>query len=229
MEKVLAWIAALLALLAMLFLPALRASAPLTTPAEWTIGQLAVELGRASSQASQPSGQRRPALRPLLQRAEDTIREFGGNGNNATRRRLETALALGALIPIAALLAGLCALLGLLFTAWPVRWAHRLAAAAGVAASAYAIGASWWLTRTAQTAADALVANLQHRLGGLLGGLNLDGLGRQTRAAIGLWPEAGLFVLLLAFTAMLVLPPPHRRRSRPSGALPKDASIGSWR
>ncbi|MGH9519014.1 MAG: hypothetical protein ACRD2D_05165, partial [Terriglobales bacterium] len=133
----------------------------------------------------------------------------GGGAPSRQRSSVEIALALAALIPVAALLAGLGAILTLLFTI--VRWRKLQLAAAilGIATSGYAIAASLWLTRAAQAAARSGLASAATKLGHLLGGLHLPSL-EAAVTQLGVQPEVGLYVVLLSLIAVLFIPMARR-------------------
>lgn len=206
-------IASLLAVVVTVAVPALRATAPLIAPAQWTIADLAVEAARAAIPHA-ASGQGTPGGPPAnLQRGLDQARalwhEFHGRSaatSPAAQRRMDAALAAAALIPVLAIVAGLCALLSLLFVWWRRgRWLVG-AAIAGAVASAYVIAASWWLTHMVRTELTQVMGTVQQRWGGLITALGGHTLTATLTSAFGLEPQAGLYVLLLAFVAMLVLP-----------------------
>lgn len=186
----------------MIFLPALTAEAPLTTPRQWTIGQLATEAVHIATAPRQPG---RPSLREIIHKAQQLNQEFGGGPPSP---RLQRAITLAALIPLAAVIAGLCALLSFLWLALRVGWLYWLDALVGLLSCAYAIIASWLLTRAAQAEIARLLAHLQHGLSGLLRGLSLK-LPPQLQGSVGVHAEVGLYILGLLFLAMLVLPHPQ--------------------
>lgn len=208
MDRLLHWIAPVLAVVAVLLLPALQGTLPFTPPAEWTIAQLGAELVHPGSTGTNTGAQHQD-FRELLHQARQLQQELGGGAPSRQRRSVEIALALAALIPVAALLAGLGAILSLLFTI--VRWRKLQVAAAilGIVTSAYAIAASLWLTRAAHAAARSGLASAETKLGRLLGGLHLPSL-EPAIEKLGVWPEAGLSVVLLALIAVLVIPPPRK-------------------
>lgn len=205
--RALRWTASILALLAMIFLPALTAEAPLTTPRQWTIGQLATEAVHSATAPRQPG---RPSLREIIHKAQQLNREFGGGPPSP---RLQRTITLAALIPLAAVSAGLCALLSFLWLALRLGWLYWLDALIGLLSCAYAILASWLLTRAAQAEITRLLAHLQHGLSGLLRGLSLK-LPPQLQSSVGVHPEVGLYILGLLFLAMLILPHPRRGSRR---------------
>lgn len=197
-------IAALLAVVVVVAIPALRASAPLTAPAQWTIADLATGAARALTRRSGPN---RPpaALNHWLEEARSLGREFHGASPGA-QRRLDMALALAALIPVLAIAAGLCAGLSLILALWRrQRWLAG-PAIVGAVSTSYVIAASWWLTRMVHTELTQVAAGVQQRWGGLITALGGHTLTAALTTPLGLEPQAGLYVLLLAFLAMLVLP-----------------------
>ncbi len=190
----------MLAVLAVILLPALRAQAPLVTAREWTVGQLGAEAVHAVRAQPKPG---QPSLRDIVRQAQTLARLFGGG---KTSPELQRALTLGALVPLAAIVAGLCALLSLLWLGLRWRWVYLADAIAGLAACAYAIVASRALTHVAQadlTRAQQGLPGLLHRFG-----LKIDA---PAPLAIGLVPEIGLYVIGVLFIAMLLLPLPHQR------------------
>lgn len=203
-DRWLHWLAPLLAVAAVAMLPALQARVPFAPPAEWTIGQLGMELVRQTSQGTGDNNQR-PNFREMLRQARQWQQEFGGRTSSRQQRGVETGLALAGLIPVAALVAGLAAILCLLLAVARLRKLEIAAAIAGVGASAYAVGASLWLTRVAQAAARAGVSSAESKLGQIFGGLHLPGLAAAVEQ-LGVRPEAGLYVVLLALLAVLVIP-----------------------
>ncbi|MGH9412638.1 MAG: hypothetical protein ACRD0Y_02755 [Terriglobales bacterium] len=200
--RALQWAASILAVLAMIFLPALTAKSPLTSPRQWTIGTLGAEAVHLATGPRQPG---RPSLKEIIHKAQALNQEFGGRGASP---RLRRAITLAALIPVAAVIAGLCALLSLLWLALRIGWLYWLDALIGLIACAYAIIAGWLLTRAAQSEMKHLLSRLQHGLGGLLHGLSLR-LPPQLQSSVGVVPEVGLYVLGLLFVAMLILPRPR--------------------
>lgn len=189
------WFASILAVAAMIFLPALSATAPLLGAREWTVGQLGVEAVRAVSAKPKPG---QPSLRDVLHQAQALQQQFGGRSASPRTRR---ALALAALIPVAAIVAGLCAILSLVWLGLRWRWVYWAGAGVGVLACIYAIIAA----RVLNAAAAAQVARLQHSISGLLGRLGLAGHA-QVQISLGVTPEIGLYVLGVLFVAMLVVP-----------------------
>ncbi|MGH9476104.1 MAG: hypothetical protein ACRD1C_07200 [Terriglobales bacterium] len=103
------WFASILAVLALALLPALSAEAPLLGAREWTVGQLALEAVRAATAKPKPG---QLSLRDIIHQAQSLQREFGGTNPSPTTQR---ALALAALVPLAAIVAGVCAILSLLW------------------------------------------------------------------------------------------------------------------
>ncbi|MGH9466921.1 MAG: hypothetical protein ACRD1Y_06160 [Terriglobales bacterium] len=196
-----------IAILAALFLPALSAVAPFTHAREWTIGQLGAEAVHSFHNrhaASQKPETGRPGLHEILNRAEALQREFGGRPPSPGLRR---AITLAALIPVAAVVAGICAVLSLLWLALRLRWIYLAGAIVGLLGCVYAVIASRLLTRAAQAEVAHLLARAQHGLAGLLHGLGIQAqLPHQLSTALGIAPEAGLFVLGLMFIAMLLMP-----------------------
>lgn len=200
------WVAPVVALAAALWLPALRVSAPVVGTADWTVAQLGAEAARAAHPPAEAQDSR-PSLRSLLRQVESLRQEFGGRGQNA--RGLDWALALAGLIPVMALLAGLCALLALVWQGWRHPRLGQGTAVIGLLAAAYAIGASWLLTRTLQAEVAGLFERAQHSLGGLLRGLDLHSL-QAGLGPLGVEPQAGLYVMELAFLAILLWPSDRR-------------------
>lgn len=208
MDRWLHWIAPLLAVAAVFALPALQATVPFAPSAEWTIGQLGLELVRPIANASSGNTQK-PDYREMLRQARQLQQELGGRISPPQQRGMTTALALAGLIPVAALVAGLAAILCLLLALARLRKLEIAAALTGVVASAYAVAASLWLTHAAQAAARAGVASAESKLGRLLGGLHLPALATAVQR-LGIRPEAGLYVLLLALLAAVALPATRR-------------------
>lgn len=188
---------------AMVFaVPALRATAPLTRPVQWTVAELATTTVRAATRGSPGSS---PDLRRWLDEARTLWRQFHGS-SPSSQRGMAWALAAAALIPVLAIVAGLCALLSLIFQLWARRLWLRGAAIAGVFSSAYVIGASCWLTHMVRSGLAEVIAAFQHRWGGLIAALDGNTLTSALSTPLGLLPQAGLYVLLLAFVAILLLP-----------------------
>lgn len=201
-EKTLRWAGPILAVCAILFLPALRASAPLLPSAQWTVAELGVEAARATRPGT-PGTDAKPSLRTVLRRAQALRQEFGDN--RAASPQLGEALVLAAAIPATAILAGLCGFLCLLFQAFGrPRWLLG-SALVGLAGTVYAIGASWWLTHAARLEVGRLMQQAQHSLGGLLGGLDWKSLQSGIATPLGLAPEAGLYLLAIAFLLIVVM------------------------
>lgn len=198
--------------------PALRATAPLTAPAQWTIADLAAGAVHAATHRPAPAGQP-DTLNDWLGQARSLWRQFHGAASPAGQRRMSAALALAALIPVLAIVAGLCALLSLLFVLWPRRRWLIGAAMVGAASSAYVIAASWWLTHMVRAELTQAFAVAQQRWGGLIAALAGGGssggnaLTAALTTSLGLEPQAGLYVLLLAFVAMLLLPEGRGRKA----------------
>ncbi|HET9785212.1 MAG TPA: hypothetical protein VFP94_09695 [Terriglobales bacterium] len=190
---VLKWIAPIVALLAVLLLPAIEATAPLAAPQGWTIAQVATAAVRPQS---------RHSLQDAIHRVRDLEPQFNLRPSPAQRRALWIAGA----IPVALLLAGAAALLSFLWLLLGWRRALIANAALGCAACVYSLIAAWWLTRVVQTAAAQLLESAQQGpLGGVLSQLGVKPL-PQFAAQFALSPQAALWVLLLAFLAMLVWP-----------------------
>ncbi|MGH9482658.1 MAG: hypothetical protein ACRD1L_11275 [Terriglobales bacterium] len=198
------WGGPVLALAAVLFLPALQVSAPLLEPVQWSVADLGMQAVRAAH-AQPGSNPQSPSLSTMLRQARGLWQQFGGHAAGGGRN-LGLALALAALIPAMALAAGLCALLSWAWLA--VRWrrAYAINAGVGLAAGAYSSVASWWLTRLLHGEEVRLLARAQHSLGDLLGAQLARGVHAALAAPFGLTPQAGLFVLLLAFAVMLIWP-----------------------
>ncbi|HVA65282.1 MAG TPA: hypothetical protein VNF74_16290 [Terriglobales bacterium] len=197
------WLAPAVAVAAVFLLPALRLAVPLLAPAQWTVAELAAETVRARS--AQPAKASQPSLRSLLRQAQGLQREWSP-GPASNRNGLTLGLALAALIPVMAILAGLCALLSLLWQAWRHPRLALTTAAVGLAATGYAVGAAWWLTRALRIEVAQFFARAQHSFGGLLRGLDWNALQAGLAGPLGVVPQAGLYVLALAFLAMLVAP-----------------------
>lgn len=195
------WVAPVLAVVAVFLLPALRVTVPLLPSSEWTIAGLGAQIGRSAAAPS--NGQ--PALRERLRQMEDVRRELAGPAARPDHG-LEVALALAALIPLTALLAGLCALASLGLA--PARWRRwRLTVAwTGVFSTGYAIAASEWLTHVVHAQLAQWWTRAQHGLGGLLQSLHLQTTAAQWINQVRLDPEIGLYLLCLVFLAMLLAP-----------------------
>lgn len=179
------WVVAVLAALAVFTLPALQLSAPLVPARSWTIAELAASAARASGRHR--PGQGDAGLAARLRQARDLLQAVTGKRHSSG---LERALGWAAAIPLAALLAGACALLSLLAVGVAWRRVQRWVAGIGLAAAAYTVGASWWLTHQAH----ALLAQW-------IGPSTLVG-------QFALQPEAAAYVLVLLFAAMLLWPAP---------------------
>ena len=197
------WLAPAVAVGAVFLLPALRLSLPMLAPAQWTVAELAAETVPRAERS--PGNAQAPSLRALLRQAQALRREWSP-GPASNRNGLTLGLALAALIPVMAILAGLCALLSLLWQAWRHPRLGLTTAAAGLAATGYAIGAAWWLTRAMRSEVAQFFARAQHSFGGLLRGLDWNALQAGLAGPLGVVPQAGLYVLGLAFLAMLVAP-----------------------
>ncbi|HEY7837909.1 MAG TPA: hypothetical protein VIC54_04875 [Terriglobales bacterium] len=203
-------IAAILALVVAATVPALRATAPLTAPAQWTIADLAAGAVRAATRRPAPAGQP-DTLNHWLGQARSLWRQFHNTASAGAQRRMSVALALAAMIPVLAIVAGVCAVLSLIFVLWRRRRWLMGTALVGAASSAYVITASWWVTHLARTELTQALAAVQQRWGGLIAALAGGSSGGHALtaalpASLGLEPQAGLYVLLLAFLAMLLLP-----------------------
>ncbi|MGH9393884.1 MAG: hypothetical protein ACRD1E_06915 [Terriglobales bacterium] len=207
--KWLRWLAPAVATAAVFLLPALQAAAPFGASASWSVAGLGSEVVQAAR--PQPGSGGQSSLRGLLQQVRSLRQEFGG-GSEETNTALRRALALAALIPLAALLAGICALAALAATAGQRPRVVLGCAGVGLAASLYAIAASWWLTHAARLEVARALSRAQHSLGGLLGGLaagpDWKSMSAGLSASLGVFPQAGLYVLGLAFLAVLILPAP---------------------
>ncbi len=205
------------AVAALFLLPALRLALPLLPSAEWTAAEVGFEVvhGAQAGAPARPGGAAQPDLPSMLRQARDLQRQLGGGGSAPMNKGFAAA----ALIPAAALAAGLFALLSWLWLLLGWRPAAMVNAALGAAASLYAIVASAWLTDLARSAAAQAMARMQQNLSGIMRTLDWSKLGRQLAGNIGLVPQAGLYVLLFAFLAILIAPPPPgARRGRPSDA-----------
>lgn len=189
------WISPIIALLAVLLLPAIEVAAPLVAPQGWTIAQVATAAVRPQSRRS---------LQDAIHRLRDLERQFGARPSPALQRALWIAGA----IPAALLLAGAAAVLSFLWLLLGWRRALIADAVVGLAACTYALIASWWLTRVAQTAATQLLGRAQQGApGGLLSQLGVKPL-PQFAGQLAISPQAGLWVLLLALAATLIRPHP---------------------
>jgi len=215
-------IAAILAVVVAATVPALRAVAPLTAPAQWTIADLAAGAVRAAIHHSANDGEnggQPETLNHWLGQARSLWRQFHNTASAGAQRRMSVALALAAMIPVLAIVAGVCAVLSLIFVLWRRRRWLMGTALVGAASSAYVITASWWVTHLARSELTQALAAVQQRWGGLIaalaGGGNSGGhaLTAALPAALGLEPQAGLYVLLLAFLAMLLLPEGRGRKA----------------
>src|SRR5690348_8424827 len=105
-------IAPVLAVVAVFAVPALRATAPLAPPARWTIASLGAGAARAASHGGQSSD-----LHRWLDDARSLWRQFHGP-NPGAQHAMARALTLAALIPVLAIVAGVCAILSLIFQLW---------------------------------------------------------------------------------------------------------------
>ena len=200
------WAAPAVAVAAVFFLPALEASAPFSPAQSWSIAGLAGEITQAAStRAGNGAGDSPTSLRGLLQQARALRQQWPG-GSPQGKAALDHAIELALLIPIAALLAGICALLSFLATALGRKLLLHASAILGLLGSLYAIAASWWLTRTARNAVDQALSRAQHSFGGILNGLDWKRLQSGLTSPLGLAPQVGLFVLALAFLAVLIAP-----------------------
>lgn len=200
--------APILALIAIFFLPALRASAPMAVPQQWTVAGLSAD---AFHSAFNRQDQNSPSLSSILRQAKRLRSEVGRARPVSGKWKL--ALVLAGLIPLAAVLAGICGGLSFLFALARWRRALQVVAVVGLTASLYAIGASWWMTRAARSDLQQLLAGVQQHYGAvlaaILGSRGLAQLEHGFLQPLGLLPQAGLFVLALAFVAMLLLPTPQ--------------------
>lgn len=180
------WLVAALAALTAFTLPALQLTVPLVPAHSWTIFQLAASAAQLARhrQTPQPGDVN---LGSTLQQARRLLQSVTHKQGAAGLKR---ALALAAAIPAAALLAGVCALLSLLAVGLARAWIERWIAAIGLAAAAYAVGASWWLTHQVHVLLTPWLG-----LSALVSGFALE-------------PEAAPYVLILLFAAMLLWPAP---------------------
>jgi hypothetical protein len=214
-NQLLRYLAPAVALAALFLLPALRLALPMLPAAQWTVAGLAaaaVQNAHAPGQGLPPStGQ--PDLGTLLRQARGMEQQFGGRSN----AKLDAGFAAAALIPLAALLAGVLALLSWLWLLLGWRLAGLINAVCGAAATLYAIVASARMTALARSAAADAIAHMQSNLSGIMRTLDWAKLGHQLSGSIGLVPQPGLYVLLLAFAAMVAVPPAQRRRQPLSG------------
>jgi hypothetical protein len=213
-NRFLAYLAPAVAVAALFFLPALRLVLPLLPPAQWTVAGMAGDALHLAhpGEPGQPARANPPDLATLLRQAQAMQRQFGGNANP----KLKAGFAAAALIPPAALLAGLFALLSWAWLLLGWRVAGLINALCGAAATLYAIAASAWMTALARAAATQAMANMQRNLSGIMRTLDWAKLGRQLTGNIGLVSQPGLYVLLLAFVAILLVPPPGKRAGAPS-------------
>src|SRR6185437_10178252 len=189
--RLLRWIMPLVATLALIALPALDFSAPLVASSSWSVAQLATGSANRDFQKVVRQGK---ALRD----------EFGGSAKPDSG--LNRALLLVALTPAMALVAGLAALLSWLWMAWGKARVYTINALIGLAATAYVVGASWWLTHAAREAVAQALAKAQGQFGGLLGHVDWKSFQSGLAATLGLTPGPGLYVLFLVFLAMLAWP-----------------------
>lgn len=187
------WIAPIVAVLAVLLLPAMEATAPLVAPQGWTIAQVATAAVRPQSRRS---------LQDAIRRVRDLEGQFGARPSPAQQRALWIAGA----IPAALLLAGGAALLSFPWLLLGWRRALIANAAVGGAGCGYSLIAARWLTRVVQTTAAQLLGRAQQgALSGVLSQLGVKPL-PQFAGQFAVSAQAGLWVLLLAFLAMLVWP-----------------------
>ena len=195
------WILPLLAVV-VLALPALQLRAPLLASRQWSVADLGREaVGWAPAHPSS----HRPELKDILHQAQKLQHQFGGTSRTAGRR-LDWALALAALIPVAALLGGICALACLalaLLRSW--RWL-RLPAAVGLVSTCYSALAAVWMTHVARTQAESAAGRAAAQLGSLLGHLNLSATVNSLTQQFALQPSIGLYLLILLFAAMVLWP-----------------------
>ena len=206
------WAAPVVAAAAVFLLPALQASAPFSPVQRWSVAELAGEIAQAATAGPGRQDQSSATnLRQLLRHARE-LQQWLPAESQQNRAALDRALLLALPIPFAVLLAGIAALLSVAATALERRWPLRACAAAGLAASLYAMAASWWMTRTARRAVGQALAQAQHSFGGLPLGLDWNRLQAGLTRPLGLVPQAGLLVLALAFLAMLAAPAPARPR-----------------
>lgn len=191
---------------AALFMPALKGVAPVLEPAQWRVADLAAEaVHTLRPNSAPPANPGQPRLSDILRQSRSLWQDFGGNGRRNSAS-LAWGLALAALIPATALLAGACACLSWIWLLGRWRRAFAIGAAVGLAAAAYAVVASWWLTRLLHSEQARLLTRLQHSLQGLLGARIAHGVQAGLAGPVGLTSEAGLYVLLLSFLAMLMWP-----------------------
>src|SRR6185437_517374 len=191
--KGLRWVAVLVAVAATLVLPAVEARAPVVEAQSWTIGQIGAAVVRPKQ---------RNSLQDAIRRVREAERQIGAQPSAGMKR----AAWVGGAIPAALLVAGAAAVLSWVWLL--LGWRRALAADAivGVAACGYALIASWWLTREVQTAAAQVLQQAQQGpLGGFLHQLGVKPL-PQWAGQFALAPQAGVWVLLLAFLALLAIP-----------------------
>ncbi|HEY8056826.1 MAG TPA: hypothetical protein VIE13_13045 [Terriglobales bacterium] len=189
--KGLRWVVATVAVAATLVLPAVEARAPMVKAQSWTIGQI----GEAVVRPKQ-----RKSLQDAIRRVREAERQIGASPG------MKRAAWVGGAIPAALLVAGAAAVLSWVWLL--LGWRRALAANAivGVVACGYALIASWWLTREVQTAAAQVLQQAQQGpLGGFLHQLGVKPL-PQWAGQFALAPQAGVWVLLLAFLALLAIP-----------------------
>lgn len=207
-ESILRWLAAWVGVGALLA-PALSFSAP-GLAAQWTTVELATAVVPARAQPNAGAGAKQPSAAEVL-RDIGTLRRQWASWSGQSQASLPWSYRMVVAVPIALLLAGLCALLLLLAIA--ARWRAVIAptAAVGLIASGYAIVAAALLTRSLhrEIIAAALRAQRQAPL------LPLFHLGTRLGAAIHVRAEAGAYLMLAAFAALLLLPATGARAAPP--------------
>ncbi len=182
------------------FLPALTLMAPMMTQQTWTPERLvhaslltAFQHGSAHTQ---------PSLAHTLHRIVRIRRELSthtGQGGH-----VPAAFVLALLIPAAVMLSAAFSFAVLLLELFRKFRLVTAFAIGGTVCSAYAILASWWLTRVVHQEIAQVVQQAQshfsfHGLAQLASSMSED---------MALRPEIALFLMLFGFLAMLILPQP---------------------
>lgn len=178
-ERVVRWLLVALALVA-LILPALVLNVPFVPPQSWSVLRVAE---RYRDHAA--------AINHLLQQAQEA------------RAPDRAVYRLAVSLPVAAIVAGICALA---LAALALLRRQRLLAVAswiGLVTTLYTVALAWWLTTAARADLGTALARVQQGLGAA--GWNPLQASLLTRA--GLLPGPGLYLLALAFFATLLLPP----------------------
>lgn len=194
------WLRRLVPLIGVLgiFLPALTASLPLLPSHEWSAVQIGTAAVKASAPGHDAANQDRPSLASILRQASDMRKELSqvtGQGGN-----IPVAFKLALMIPVAVLLAAMCSLLVLLGS-W-LRWGMTVTVTAslGILCSGYTLIASWLLTRTLQEEVQQAIDRTQQSLSFL----HIDP--SSFSHSVGMSAGVGVYLMLLAFLIMVVLP-----------------------